>query len=195
VKTRTQRVQAVRQADLQANVGRSLAPAIALTVAVLAIIGVGLAFSSQANFAPAEKAQSPAISAPQPPTRIPATQAPSSGQAPSVAASPAPAAAVTQASAGQPTLSASPAPLTQAACEFSAEFSGIVRTLGRDTIGECMATERGSSAAGNAQQRTTRGLLVWLSTEQVAAFTNGSTTWYNCASGVKQQAFNDPFPC
>jgi hypothetical protein len=83
----------------------------------------------------------------------------------------------------------------QEACEYVAGIAALVRSLGRDTVGECLENERTNAANGNQEQVTTKGLLFWLKGENVAAFTNGATTWYACPRGIERRPSHQPPPC
>jgi uncharacterized protein YkwD len=48
-------------------------------------------------------------------------------------------------------------------------------------------------AAGNSQQLTTTGLMVWRRTDNWTAFTDGSRTWINGPYGVQDRANTDRF--
>jgi hypothetical protein len=83
----------------------------------------------------------------------------------------------------------------QEACQYVAGIAALVRSLGRDTVGECLENERTNAANGNQEQVTTKGLLFWLKGENVAAFTNGATTWYACPRGIERRPSHQPPPC
>ena len=80
-------------------------------------------------------------------------------------------------------------------CHFVGGFEVLVRSLGRDTVGGCLEDEHSNQAGGNVEQRTTRGLLVWLWDQNLSAFTDGATTWYGCPYGVERRPSDEPFAC
>lgn len=82
----------------------------------------------------------------------------------------------------------------QTTCSFKLGFAAL-RDLIPDVVGECLENERFNVANGNAEQRTTGGLLVWRKADNWTAFTDGATTWINGPEGLASRA-NDgpPFP-
>jgi hypothetical protein len=76
-----------------------------------------------------------------------------------------------------------------------AEFARLLETLGEERVGRCLENEALSPTTGDSSQRTSGGLLVWLTRPGVAAFTDGSSTWYGCATAVERRATSEPFPC
>ena len=87
-----------------------------------------------------------------------------------------------------------PAP-TRPACTLGGRFEQLVREVGTSVVGECVEEERTNPANGDAEQRTTRGLLVWRKADGIAAFTNGSATYYGCAEGIQRRSSGEPFAC
>jgi hypothetical protein len=80
-------------------------------------------------------------------------------------------------------------------CQFVRGIAFLAGALGPEAVGECLENERTNPLNGNAEQLTTRGLLFWLRLENVAAFTDGATTWYACPDGIKKQPAGQPPPC
>jgi hypothetical protein len=62
-------------------------------------------------------------------------------------------------------------------------------------VGACLGSPRASAASGNLEQRTAGGLLVWNGADNVAAFTDGVTTWYLCRGGLVERPSSDAFRC
>jgi hypothetical protein len=72
-----------------------------------------------------------------------------------------------------------PAAHAQAVCTFQLGFATLRSMVGAATVGDCTQNERFNPANGNAEQPTTRGLLVWRKADNWTAFTNGYETWIN----------------
>src|SRR5688500_6285816 len=53
------------------------------------------------------------------------------------------------------------AALQAASCRFVLGFAALREAIGPGIVGECLEDERFNPANGNAEQRTTGGLLVW----------------------------------
>jgi hypothetical protein len=71
----------------------------------------------------------------------------------------------------------------------------LASALGETTVGRCLENEFVNLTTGDTHQRTSRGLLVWVKTRGVPAFTDGGTTWYGCADAVRERWTSSPFPC
>lgn len=80
----------------------------------------------------------------------------------------------------------------QAACTFKLGFQAIASLI-PDIVGACLEDERFNLANGNAEQRTTRGLLVWRKADNWTAFTNGATTWINGPDGLESRPNDERF--
>jgi hypothetical protein len=83
---------------------------------------------------------------------------------------------------------ASPAfarPDTQS-CGFVLGFAALRGLVGPDVVGSCLEAQR-TTAEGNAEQRTTGGLLVWRKADNWTAFTNGNETWLNGPGGLQRR--------
>ena len=107
----------------------------------------------------------------------------------SILSSPLPAAAQ-QAEGGE---SVALAPSQQAGCSFTLGFKAL-RDRIPDVVGQCLENERFNPANGNAEQRTTRGLLVWRKLDNWTAFTDGATTWINGPFGLQSRPNTATFP-
>ena len=59
--------------------------------------------------------------------------------------------------------------------------------MGVQTVGDCLDNESVNPENGNAEQRTTGGLLVWRQVDNVAVFTDGGTTWLNGPNGLESR--------
>ena len=74
----------------------------------------------------------------------------------------------------------------QAGCQFVLGFGALRDLIGPETVGECLEDQR-FAANGNAEQLTTRGLLVWRKADNWTAFTDGFRTWLNGPYGLQQR--------
>lgn len=82
----------------------------------------------------------------------------------------------------------------QAGCTFTLGFKAL-RDQIPDIVGECLENERFNLENGNAEQRTSGGLLVWRKADNWTAFTDGSTTWINGPEGLASRPNEGPlFP-
>jgi hypothetical protein len=80
-----------------------------------------------------------------------------------------------------------PAPaFAQPSCSFNLGFKAL-RDQIPQIVGDCLENERFNPANGNAEQRTTGGLLVWRKADNWTAFTNGSLTWVNGPFGLQSR--------
>jgi hypothetical protein len=70
-------------------------------------------------------------------------------------------------------------------------FRAFHNALGGDTVGEC--TENQRATAGGAEQRTTRGLLVWDAATNRVSFTDGYHTWVGGPRGIQQRLNSELF--
>src|SRR5713226_5668967 len=78
-----------------------------------------------------------------------------------------------------------------AGCQFQLGFRAL-HDLDPDDVGECLE-ERHSAANGDAQQRTSRGLLAWRKADNWTAFTDGARTWINGPAGLVTRANTERF--
>ena len=74
----------------------------------------------------------------------------------------------------------------QASCSFNLGFKAI-RDQIPGIVGQCVEDERFNPVNGNAEQRTTGGLLVWRKADNWTAFTDGATTWLNGPFGLQSR--------
>ncbi len=78
------------------------------------------------------------------------------------------------------------APPAQSSCQFVLGFAALRDLVGPQTVGQCLEDQR-FAANGNAEQRTTGGLLVWRKADNWTAFTDGFRTWVNGPRGLQQR--------
>ncbi len=117
-------------------------------------------------------ATSPALAAsPVVPASPAASPSPSPAAVASPMASPAPAVA-----SPLPVAAASPSPV---ACDITLGFATMRDLIGEATVGRCMENERQIPSNGNAEQRTSNGLLVYRALDQRVLFVGATQTWIN----------------
>jgi phosphohistidine phosphatase SixA len=145
---------------------------------------------------PATVTAGPAVSTPPATPSVPAASSPVAVSSP--AASPvaaatitvvltaSPAVPTTPAVAVAPTVSATPAPVAAStaapspvACQFVLGFAVMRDLVGASTVGDCLENERQIPGNGNAEQRTTNGLLVLRALDQRMLFVGPTQTWVN----------------
>jgi len=80
-----------------------------------------------------------------------------------------------------------------ARCGFILGFETLRGLVGATTVGGCLEDQH-FVAGGNAQQRTTGGLLVWRKEDNWTAFTNGYQTWINGPFGLQDRLNTELFP-
>lgn len=85
-----------------------------------------------------------------------------------------------------------PLALAQPACTFTLGFKAV-RDQIPEIVGNCLENERFNPANGNAEQRTTGGLLVWRKADNWTAFTNGTITWINGPNGFQSRLNSEQF--
>ena len=73
--------------------------------------------------------------------------------------------------------------VAQADCVFRLGFAAVQRQI-PEVVGACLENERFNPRNGNAEQRTTGGLLVWRKADNWTVFTDGATTWVNGPEGL-----------
>ena len=73
----------------------------------------------------------------------------------------------------------------QATCTFTLGFQTLRTLAGNSVVGECLENEHFNTTNGNAEQRTTKGLLVWRKADNFTAFTDGERAWVNGPFGVQ----------
>jgi hypothetical protein len=89
---------------------------------------------------------------------------------------------------------AAPPAAAQAGCTFALGFEALREQI-PDVVGGCLDDERFDPESGNAEQRTTGGLLVWRKADNWTAFTDGATTWINGPNGLASRPNAGPlFP-
>jgi hypothetical protein len=84
---------------------------------------------------------------------------------------------------GLVSVAAPPSGGAQEACYFTLGFKAL-RDQIADRVGQCLENERFNLENGNAEQRTSGGLLVWRKADNWTAFTDGRTTWINGPQGL-----------
>lgn len=77
-------------------------------------------------------------------------------------------------------------------CQFVLGFATLREIIGHDIVGECLENQR-YAANGNAEQRTTGGLMVWRKADNWTAFTDGYHTWINGPNGLQQRLNTERF--
>jgi hypothetical protein len=80
----------------------------------------------------------------------------------------------------------------QASCRFVLGFADLRHLIGAEVVGDCLEPERFNLINGNAEQRTTGGLLVWRKADNLTAFTDGYRTWLLGPGGLHQRLNTDP---
>jgi hypothetical protein len=80
----------------------------------------------------------------------------------------------------------------QQACGFALGFKAL-RDQIPEVVGDCLESEHFNAQNGNAEQRTTRGLLVWRKADNFTAFTDGYRSWVNGPNGLQQRLNSERF--
>ena len=83
----------------------------------------------------------------------------------------------------------------QPACGFTLGFATLremILSQQGDHVGACLENEYFNIDNGNAEQRTTGGLMVWRKADNWTAFTNGSITWLNGPFGLATRPNEGP---
>src|SRR5687767_13811401 len=88
---------------------------------------------------------------------------------------------------------AHPASAQQPACRFVLGFNTLRELVGTQKVGACLEDEHFNLENGNAEQRTSGGLLVWRKVDNFTAFTDGGTTWVNGPNGLQSRPNNERF--
>jgi hypothetical protein len=73
------------------------------------------------------------------------------------------------------------------ACRFVLGFGALREMVGASKVGSCLEDEHFNLENGNAEQRTSGGLLVWRKVDNFTAFTDGGTTWVNGPNGLQSR--------
>ena len=94
-----------------------------------------------------------------------------------------------------PWLVAAPGPVAaQTVCRFVLGFADLREQLGPAVAGACWEDEHFNPANGNAEQRTSGGLLAWRKVDNWTAFTDGYRTWVNGPNGLQVRLNAERFP-
>jgi len=81
---------------------------------------------------------------------------------------------------------------TTPACQFALGFKTL-HDMDAADVGDCLDSQI-YVANGDAQQHTSKGLLVWRKADNWTAFTNGYKTWINGPQGLVSRLNTDHFP-
>lgn len=88
------------------------------------------------------------------------------------------------------------AALAPAPCKYVRGFADFVKLISPSVAGDCREDEHPSpTTAGNIEQATTNGLLVWNNAKRLAMFTDGQTSWYGCGTEAMHAPSSQPFDC
>jgi hypothetical protein len=87
----------------------------------------------------------------------------------------------------------SSASLAQEPCRFVLGFAALRDLIGVQKVGQCLEDEHFNLENGNAEQRTSGGLLVWRKIDNFTAFTDGGTTWVNGPAGLQSRPNGERF--
>ena len=79
------------------------------------------------------------------------------------------------------------------ACRFVLGFAALRDLVGAEKVGACLEDEHFNPANGNAEQRTSGGLLVWRKIDNFTAFTDGATSWINGPNGLQSRPNGERF--
>ena len=81
---------------------------------------------------------------------------------------------------------------TTPSCQFGLGFKTL-HDMDAADVGDCLDSQV-YVANGDAQQHTSKGLLVWRKADNWTAFTNGYKTWINGPQGLVSRLNTDHFP-
>lgn len=81
----------------------------------------------------------------------------------------------------------------QAQCRFVLGFATLRDLVGSQKVGACLENEHFNLSNGNAEQRTTGGLLAWRKVDNFTAFTDGGTSWVNGPNGLQSRSNDQRF--
>ena len=81
----------------------------------------------------------------------------------------------------------------QPSCRFTLGFASLRDLVGADKVGDCLEDERFNVASGDAEQRTTGGLLIWRHAHNVTVFIDGTTIWANGPNGLQSRPIGERF--
>jgi phosphohistidine phosphatase SixA len=105
--------------------------------------------------------------------------------------SPAAAAASPVAAAASPAAEASP--VAQVSCDFVFGFAALRDRLGPPIVGECTENQREVPGNLTAEQRTTKGIMIYRPQEGSTSFSDGSRTWIIGPRGLVERPANQRF--
>src|SRR3954470_15653757 len=83
--------------------------------------------------------------------------------------------------------------LGQSSCRFVLGFETLRNLVGAQKVGTCLEDEHFNLENGNAEQRTSGGLLVWRKVDNFTAFTDGGTSWVNGPNGLQSRPNGERF--
>lgn len=86
---------------------------------------------------------------------------------------------------------ATPAHAQAAPCRFQTGFADLAARLG-ERAGSCLEDER-PTERGDAEQRTTAGVLVWRRADNRTVFTDGARTWVLGPEGLAERGNTERF--
>lgn len=75
----------------------------------------------------------------------------------------------------------------QEPCKFVLGFAALREAIGPQKVGSCLEDEHFNLENGNAEQRTSGGLMVWRKVDNFTAFTDGGTSWINGPNGLQSR--------
>ena len=78
-------------------------------------------------------------------------------------------------------------------CRFVLGFAALRERVGAEKVGRCLEDERFNEDNGNAEQRTSGGLLVWRKVDNWTAYTDGASTWINGPEGLVTRPNSERF--
>lgn len=81
----------------------------------------------------------------------------------------------------------------QEPCKFVLGFAALRDLVGAQKVGACLEDEHFNLENGNAEQRTSGGLLVWRKVDNFTAFTDGGTSWINGPNGLQTRPNSERF--
>jgi hypothetical protein len=91
-------------------------------------------------------------------------------------------------------LSTTPPPAhAQPSCRFVLGFATLRDLVGAQKVGTCLEDEHFNLENGNAEQRTSGGLLVWRKADNFTAFTDGGSSWVNGPNGLQSRPNTERF--
>ena len=91
-------------------------------------------------------------------------------------------------------VSVGPPIAAQAPYVFQLGFASLRDAVGLQIVGDALENERAIPVTGNAEQRTSKGLLVWRKADNWTAFTDGHTTWINGPYGLVSRLNTQRYP-